>query len=353
MYVVNLFLIYFWNILLLLKKKNSSLNKKIYCIIVSTQWILLTGLRDLSIGSDTISYYGGFTRVQNKSWTRLWYEFTNTYFGSLDEKDPGYGLLTKFIQLFTEDYRVFMFIVGMLFMIPFGIFIYKYSETPCTSFIIYSCLFYSFFSITGYRQSIATGLVCIIGYTFIKKRKLLPFILISILAFTIHKSCLVFFPFYFIANIKINKKTLFIYGASAAILIIFNKLIYVPIASILNYEDYALNNDIGGTTTYVIIMLMLSVVVIWRGKYLMNQNDDMNVEMNGFILAVISSVLTLNNQSFMRIQQYYSLFIVLIIPKIIMSFEDDREKIISSLIANAGIVLLYLRNVPDYKFFWQ
>ena len=65
----------------------------------------------------------------------------------------------------------------------------------CISWVVYSTLFYSFFAITGHRQTIATGIVVWGGLECIRKRKLIPFLLLTFVAYTIHASAICVLPF--------------------------------------------------------------------------------------------------------------------------------------------------------------
>ena len=62
-------------------------------------------------------------------------------------------------------------------------------------------LFYAFYSVTGHRQTLATALIVFVGYKYIKEKKLLKFLVIAFIVFMLHKSSLVFIPYYFIAHI--------------------------------------------------------------------------------------------------------------------------------------------------------
>ena len=69
-YLINIFLIVFLGVLLIPKGYN-----KLYNIIISIQWILLSGLRHWSIGADTYNYYSSFIKVQLTSWNILFDNF--------------------------------------------------------------------------------------------------------------------------------------------------------------------------------------------------------------------------------------------------------------------------------------
>ena len=75
-------------------------------------------------------------------------------------KDPGYLAFQKIVQIFTSEYQVFLFVIAIIFFSALGNFIYKNTtrlNDAIIAFFIYSVLFYSFFSITGHRQTIATA----------------------------------------------------------------------------------------------------------------------------------------------------------------------------------------------------
>ena len=168
-YLLNIALIFIWAFFLL-KYKPSKNKKKAFCAIACVQWVILSGLRGMTVGADTIEYRRGFNRVNITSWHRIITDIS-AYIGGAEIKDPGYALFVKIFQVFSTNYQLYLVFIAVLFMIPMAIWIYKNSSMPCLSFIIFSTLFYSFYAVTGIRQTIATSLVEFIGYEFIKKKK--------------------------------------------------------------------------------------------------------------------------------------------------------------------------------------
>lgn len=199
-YLLNIALIFIWAFFLL-KYKPSKNKKKAFCAIACVQWVILSGLRGMTVGADTIEYRRGFNRVNITSWHRIITDIS-AYIGGAEIKDPGYALFVKIFQVFSTNYQLYLVFIAVLFMIPMAIWIYKNSSMPCLSFIIFSTLFYSFYAVTGIRQTIATSLVVFIGYEFIKKKKPIPFLILVFLSFFIHKSCICFLPFVFFAHKK-------------------------------------------------------------------------------------------------------------------------------------------------------
>ncbi|HAF06928.1 MAG: Uncharacterized protein XD76_0184 [candidate division TA06 bacterium 32_111] len=348
--IILIFLIYF--ILVYINYKTKINVKKIYCTIITIQMILFSGLRHYSVGPDTFAYYYQFEMVKGMSWEQIIRIFFNSFFSNQYYfKDPGYLIFQKIFQIFSGDYQFYLIFIAIIFTVPLGILIYKKSENPLLSFLIYFCLFFAFFGITGHRQTIATSLVCIIGYWAIVNQKIKYFFILSTIAFFIHKSSILFFPLYFIAKKKLHFKYLiFILLAFILFFIFFEIKILSPIANFFRYENM-LYFDIKGTETYTLLIIIIFITFIWR-KNIFLQKEDNYYYFNTIFLGVLLTLMTFKSQSFMRLQQYFNFYIILAIPELVETFKKkDRNFVL--LIAISVLLILYLRLDKYYKFFWQ
>ena len=77
-YLFNIALILLWGILLIYRNPTKQ-KRKIFCIIASIQWILVSGLRGLSVGADTDNYGLIFNNVNNMTFGDIWSEFVGVY----------------------------------------------------------------------------------------------------------------------------------------------------------------------------------------------------------------------------------------------------------------------------------
>lgn len=338
---------------IILNKNNSVKNSKIFCILASCQWILISGLRHMSIGADTDAYRIMFETTKNLSWGDIIENFNSILFSGSNGKDPGYMIFEKLCQYITTNYQVYLIIIALIFTIPLGIIIYRYSKNPCVSFLIYSCLFYSFFAITGHRQTIVTGLGVLLGYELIKQRKFVKFMLSIIILSTIHKSVLFFIPFYFIATKKITfKYSIFILISFIAICIFRNKLISF-ITLLVGYESYAQQFEGAGTWTFTAMFLLVVIVGIWRSPIILKKdNTDVTIWYNAVFTALLLVPFTFVDPSIMRAVQYFSIFIILLIPEIISSF-NIKERPLVYYTSMGVMILMFIKNNPRYMFFWQ
>lgn len=327
--------------------------KKWICIVGTINWILLSGLRSLDIGADTMQYKVNFLETKTRSWGALFDDFSARFFQGEDIKDPGYGLFVKFCQIFTDNYQVFLIIVAVVFFVLMGVAIYKYSDNPYQSFLLFSALFYSFFAITGIRQTLATALVVFGGMKFIKERKLIPFLLLFVIAIPLHFSSICFLPFYFISRIKINKGTLCGYWVAIGLSYAFRGPFMNFLKGIAGYESYEFEEG-AAAGIFVFLLIAIAFVTTVFYRHLVDENNTMTtIAINAVFIACIFSSFLLINQSMMRVVQYYSVFLLFLLPKFVKIFKDNFSASCYKMVYVAALVLLLVRNNPEYAFFWM
>lgn len=331
-------------------------NKKLYCTVAALQWIFLSSARHMSVGNDTYQYATRFLEVKYTSWSKIFSNLLdyikNPFSARYEFKDPGYDLLEKIFQIFTDEYRFWLLFIAVLFTVSMSVWIYKNSEMPWLSFIIYSSLFFAFYAVTGHRQTIATALIVFIGYKYIKERKLWKFLGLSLLAFLIHKSAIVFVPFYFIANMNITAlKSVFILVGSYVFSLV-GKSIYAPLAYTLGFGEEQIEESVGGAGTYATILLLICIFTLICYPNVKERREDSKFLYNAIFMTIFTTLFVYQQQAFMRVQQYYSLFIMIMIPEIVMSFEKRQRALVSMCGTLVLIAYIILQN-PYYKFFFM
>ncbi len=349
-YLINIALIFFWAFLFLYIKPTLC-KKKIFCTLACIQWVLLSGLRGIDVGDDTFSYRITFNIIRNTSWHRVFDNIVK-YIGGAEIKDPGYALFVKIFQVFSTNYQVYLIFIALLVMIPLTIWIYRNSSMPCLSFIIFSTLFYAFYAVTGIRQTIATVLVVFIGYEFIKKKKPIPFLILTFIAFFIHKSCLCFLPFVFFAHKKITWRYVGIFSIIAVAFLAFGKSLYAPFAEFIGYDVE--EEFMADTSSYTLVICLLTVAAFVLYRFIKNNTSEEKFKAlyNAALFTTAFTLLTLRNQSFMRVQQYYALFLMLLVPEFVRAFNKQWQPVVYT--AGVGFLILKLiLNHPYYAFFWQ
>ena len=349
-YLINLALILFWR--LFFAKRNCLNARKCYCGIVALQWILISGLRDWSVGADTYSYCNMFESAKTVTWRKAFADLSGYIFRNADIKDPGYTVLTKVFQIFSGSYQVFLLTIAVFFMTTMAIWICSNSASPCTSFVLFSTLFYSFYAITGHRQTIATALVVFLGYEQIRRRNFWCFAAVAFVGFLLHKSSMVFTVLYVLCRVPVTLGYQLLCAAGIVSVAVLGKDLYGPIARWLGYSETAINYTEGGAELYAVLLVMVCIVVWMLYPRIRQHRQDAEVLFHVNSLTLATGLLVIRNQSFMRIQQYFSLFLMITIPEVINTVR--REHRLPVYLLFGAVMILYLMgNDPQYRFFFQ
>lgn len=120
--------------------------KKIFLWISFLILVIVSGFRDISVGTDTSSYVNMFNNINNISF-------------SLSRYEIGFLYYLKLIRLITDNTTIFLLVNSIICIGSTSIFVYKHSEDPCLSILLYIVLKSYFFQMTGIRQSLATAIL--------------------------------------------------------------------------------------------------------------------------------------------------------------------------------------------------
>jgi len=255
-YIINLILVILLYIIFFkIYKTNNS--KKYFCILIFILFSLIQGLRGNTVGSDTNNYIKFFELSKNMS-------FIDVLLMKQWVIEPGYGLLMKICSIMSFSPQLFLLVVAIIINGGLMYFIYKHSDNPFISVIIFMGVEFFTLSFTALRQIIAI-IIILNSYNFIKQKKIIKFILMVLLAATFHKSALIFLPVYFLRNIKISKKTIIV-GISIFILVqIFALPIIIYVTKNLYYSSYIKATGGGITQAIVILIYLMLGLLIYKG----------------------------------------------------------------------------------------
>lgn len=326
--------------------------KKQYVVSCCILWILISGLRSLQIGADTTAYFNSFESIKHYPLSIYLEEIYKKYILGMSVRDPGYNVLVKLFHVFSQNYQIYLLFVACVFMIPFARWIIVESKNPVISYVLFSSLFYAFFAITGIRQTISTTLVVLIGDKYIKERRLVPFVILVLIASSIHASALVFLPFYFISVIPINGKTISVWGIVFLAATLRRNQLKNFFISVSEYDMYANNYEGGGTPTFTVLLLLLFIWAVVA--CIIDKEKKENARYyNALGLALFFLPLTWLNPSAMRIVQYFSIYLVLLIPEMVEVTFTPASKRVAAIAIIGILIFLLVKSNPYYSFFWS
>lgn len=349
--------IYYFLVMLILilnvLRKRGAVSDKFFSIVICSAFILVTGLRGRSVGADTWNYHDSFYFYEN---------FRLEEVIALGKSDFGFFIVQWFIVHFFHDFTFLTLAAAMMYYIPLAIFIHEKSEDLGLSYIILMAFTFFQFSMTGIRQTMAFGcaLMAIRALT-MRKPKTISFILWTLIGMTFHKSCILTFLYYVIKKASASKYM--VYGTLPLVISFFlfrTRLMPIvfmlsPIEKYQGYLNY--NASGGGTTTYLVFVLLYIFGLFLYNKTKQERNDGSNFYLIVFGCATALQALVIENSIFFRAVWYFSIILTVYIPQLIYSdrLTNSSRKLIN-VIMYAGLLYMYLgmtivtANVVPYVF---
>lgn len=166
---------------LILQPSVTMQRKKIFLWFSFLLMFMLSGLRDVSVGTDTKTYITLFKYIDS-------YNFDNSRY------EKGFLYFLKAVHSITQSSSFLFFIVSGICVGAVCMLIYRYSKSPLLSVLLYITLKFYFFQMTGMRQALA---IAFIGLAFLNVNKIqtkwlvVKSILFIIIACSIHSMSIV------------------------------------------------------------------------------------------------------------------------------------------------------------------
>lgn len=357
-FLILCFVYIYYNSLSATYCNNSPIGRKKLLIFAGVLLVLQSSLRNFAVGADTYAYYEFFQDTTSRTWDELIYIFQHAY---VDEyrKDPGYLIFEKAFSCVIPDFRCFLILVISMFIHALFRLIYRFKVSMkgiLISVALYLSLFYSFFSITGIRQTIATA-IALYCVPYALDRKKIKFFLIIGIAATIHKSVLLFIPFYFFPLIKNNKLTILLAFATFAPMWIFGQTIGKTIIAgtiFDTYENFLEDNvDTNGALGFAVLILLTGFFCLKFIK-VTEELDKWRPLLHSVAFALFYTPMTSIGPSQMRIIQYYSIFLVILMPVLLKSLKITWKSSMNiEMYAFVCFSIFAITRSSSYGFFWE
>ena len=180
------------------------------------------------------------------------YEFTyKNYFNQTDgqglawltspanayKSEPGYGVLNLLVGIFTDSPLVFAGIASSLIILLRMAWTWKHSSIVWLSVFVYITFDFFGYALCTLRQELAIS-IALFGIPFLQKRKIVPYMLIAVVAGLFHTSLWIMVPIYFLATLPVNKITLPLYlGGTVCVLLFAEPLVELFIRFVPKYAD--------------------------------------------------------------------------------------------------------------------
>lgn len=342
--------------------------RKWYIILCSAVLVFVAAMRSPEwmtneYGIDTVVYRYNFEQSFDMGWNEFWEAAAERYVGLNDEADIGFLGLQKIIGLFTHDFHIYSLIADLLFFIPFGVLLYRYTTSMkqlIFAYIYYIALVQVYF-FGGARQIFAMGFDLMALLAVVDKKKVLTIILFLI-GVSIHFSSFLFALPLLMIWFNTSPKTL--KSLHVICFILFPIVFMMPnqvirfmgeASGMEKYANYAKKVVYGGANMFIFLIEMLSLfcmVAIRKKDMVLSQklqNFYVMVPLFTFFAPLVRS-----NGTMIRIALYYSIYLSVLVPYSIDCMFKNNEKTLAYVVAIGALAYLTIANGGMiYYFYWQ
>ncbi len=299
---------------------------RIFLILSALVPIFFAGMRGPI--ADSGAYIHSFKDIK---WDDVW----NLITGKTDGKSPGFHLIEWLVHLITTDYTVWFFIVAVFCIICLWFVFVKYSDSFAISvFLFFGTTSFSWL-FNGMRQYIAVCAMFLMFPLMIRTgekrkdiRRLILFIVLSLLIYTIHSSAIVILPIFLLCrgNLFGRWKTLLILAFVAA------SAFVGPFTSFLSdlFSDSSFGtvaNDLKEYDGANILRLVIAAIPVFLGLYRIRQikNDNDPVFNFCFNMSLINvciwvPAVVISGNTFGRFAEFTSVFNMILYPMLIKRY---------------------------------
>lgn len=286
------------------------------------------------IRSDVWAYLGGFDKLSpsiNEVFQNWW-----------TDKGPGFTLIEVIIkQIFGNNRDAFRIVFALMQSIPLVLIYRKYSEDYVFSIFLFIAMGnYNGWMMNGLRQFAAACIIFAATPLLIKK-KIVPTILIILLAMTIHTSAMMMIPIALVVWFEPWKKGILIS------FIVFVVALFVFVNNTDMISEEILKQDNGANPIRIVISAIPVVIAfIGRKKIAANNNPLINICVNMSVFTMLIYVVATftNGIGTGRLPVYTGLFNLILIPYLATNVFDER--------VSKNIKLFFVLFYVAYFFYW-
>ena len=282
----------------------------------------LLAFRSIEVGTDTANYKVFFDKYSKLNFSQVFDEELEFLFGALN----------WFIAQFTDNFQIYLAIVAAITLIPIAALYNQDKRHSYLKIILFVNMSVFVMLFSGIRQALAMS-IGLIAFHFVKKKKLIPFLITVLIAMGFHLSAFILFAMYPLYYFRLKKRHLIIIVSLIAITYIFNRQIFTGLLNIMTliyprYDEYMSLENTGAVTMIICFVVFTMIAYIIPDEH--NEDDEFIGMRNYLLLATLLQCFAPIHNWAMRMNYYYILFVPIVIPKVI-SYADIRWKQIAKI----------------------
>lgn len=273
-------------------------------------------------------------------------------------QEKGYVLFSRLIGEFTTDPMYLMLCSSILIVLLFLKEFKRESSIVWLSILLFINIgaYYTSFNIMRHIMAVA---IIFGGSKFLYAREFYKFLAVVLIASFFHTTALAIIPFYFILNVKYNKRNFIAITLGLVITTIFIRNI-LNIIFRFGFQRYA-NYEYGMTglnLTSAVVPTAILLFVLFHKNSINLKEIKTKIWFNATFYYAIFSVLGLRIQMIQRFAEFFAPYILLLIPLVISNIKNKNQKIIYcylivTLVIAYNYITLSGTGYDPYYFIWN
>lgn len=305
-----------------------------FLFLAALPMFVLIAFRNSLIGADTSVYLKFFDQMVDTPWHMIFYINDLTY-----EFEPGFVLFEKILTLITHSPYVYQVIYSTIYFLSVVTFANEIEKEQFSFLFFFATLGNYIFMFTGVRQCIAIS-ICLLSYKFVKERRLIPFLLLLVLAYTFHRSAILFLAVYFIYNRKINFINSAFYAAFGVIAYININLIQRWFNSVFKF-DYDVELSEGGVI-FLFIIICITAFSYFMVYYYKKQNFNTIGMLNVNVITLVLWIIRLATRVAERPSYYFLPFTAAALCYALAAPIKDKDKTVYKTVVYILCMVLFV-----------
>lgn len=359
---IYFFVLLYWLLLFISGNKHVTRSSLFFAVL---PLLLIMGLKSVSVGVDTISYYYRYIGADDMMTVeRAASEF-------------GYNMLGYFFHdILQVPFWVYYFVMSLFICSILAIFLKRYSEDIYLSLFIYMTIGLFTMSMSGLRQTIAIY-ICTIPVIWAKISndrsdktrnhkimRLILGVLLVFLAYTIHNSAIIFLPILFLFDLRLTRVQTIVIMLIAVSSILFRDILVDIMGNFVieRYEGVDLNQSYSKNVLTLLVPIVIGLFcafVSYPEHGEQRYSKALSLMFVFFALYVVFNNLSIKQNQIARLGFYFMNSGIILLPYSIKKLRGSSRSIVTAVFIVLALFYFYMSTdggtlgIDHYKFFWQ
>lgn len=301
----------------------------------------------------------GLSYETGVDWLAYKFMYTNCYslndafkFGSFYSTpgivlEPGYSFLCSLAKTFHFNFWFFKFTISLFTSIFFFKALVRYTTNYYLVLLLYFGFIYLTLNMSGIRQALSLS-IFFYSLKYIINKDLKSYILLILLASTIHISSIILLLFYFVLNKKLSSISIYIcitVGIFFQVLkISLIRSLFIALANFFNnpfivkFLLYSSKETVKSNSLSIsfLITIIVFILIVLKRKKIGELNSHSNIFINLYFFYVcLYSFLWDINDVKVRLGWYFAIGLIILIPELVMIYTKTINRIALFLLATS------------------